>query len=129
MLIHRKQFLSIIGLGSAGLVLAPASGIIAQTNQKPDPIAPELVKEFVGKSHSDLGKVKELLEKEPGLLNSSWDWGGGDFESGLEAAGHVGNKDIANFLLSKGARMNIFCAAMLGRMDIVKAFLDFNPDL
>ena len=70
-----------------------------------------------------------MLEKEPGLLNSCWDWGGGDFETALEGAGHMGNKDIANFLLSKGARMNIFCAAMLGRLDVVKAVLSAYPEL
>jgi hypothetical protein len=47
----------------------------------------------------------------------------------LEAAGHVGNRDIAGFLLSKGARMNVFCAAMLGRLDIVKSVLKAFPDL
>jgi hypothetical protein len=41
----------------------------------------------------------------------------------------MGNKDIANFLLSKGARMNIFCAAMLGRLDVVKAILSAFPEL
>jgi ankyrin repeat protein len=70
-----------------------------------------------------------LLEKEPGLLNSCWDWGGGDFETALEGAGHMGNKDIANFLLSKRARMNIFCAAMLGRLDVVEAILSAFPEL
>jgi ankyrin repeat protein len=55
--------------------------------------------------------------------------GGGDFETALEGAGHMGDKDIANFLLSKGARMNIFCAAMLGRLDVVKAILSAYPEL
>ena len=96
---------------------------------KPPALAPELVKEFVGKSHSDLARVKELYAQEPGLLNASHDHGGGDFETGLEAAGHVGNRDIALFLLEKGARMNIFCAAMLGRLDIVKAVLGAFPEL
>lgn len=96
---------------------------------KPPALAPELVKEFVGKSHSDLARVKDLLMQEPALLNAMWDWGGGDFESGLEAAGHVGNHEIAEFLLSKGARMNVFCAAMLGELDIVKSILSRWPDL
>jgi hypothetical protein len=48
-------------------------------------------------------------------------------KTALEGAGHMGNKDIANFLLSKGARMNIFCAAMLGRLDVVKAILSAFP--
>ena len=52
-----------------------------------------------------------------------------DFETALEAAGHVGNKEIARFLLEHGARMNIFCAAMLGQLDLVKAILTAFPDL
>jgi hypothetical protein len=96
---------------------------------KPPALTPELVKEFVGKSHGDLARVKELYAQEPGLLNAAWDWGGGDFETGMEAAGHTGNKEIARFLLDKGARMNVFCAAMLGRLDIVKTTIEAFPEL
>ena len=105
------------------------TGAAAARPPKPPALAPELVQEFVGKSHGDLARVKELYAQEPGLLNASWDWGGGDFETGLEAAGHVGNREIALFLLEKGARMNVFCAAMLGRLDIVKAVLTAFPEL
>jgi hypothetical protein len=63
------------------------------------------------------------------LLNACCDWGGGDFETAIEGAGHVGRKDIAEFLLENGARMNLFCAAMLGRLDIVKATLSEFPNL
>jgi hypothetical protein len=33
----------------------------------------------------------------------------------------MGNWEIAEYLLSKGARPTIFSAAMLGEMDVVKA--------
>jgi ankyrin repeat protein len=128
-LINRKIFLSLAALGGTGLLLPSPIASYSQPKQKPDPLEKELVKEFVIKGHGDLNRVKELLEKEPGLLNASWDWGGGDFETAIEGAGHVGNKDIAEFLLQKGARMNIFCAAMLGRLDIVKSTLTLYPDL
>lgn len=59
----------------------------------------------------------------------SHDQGGGDFESGIEAAGHLGNKEIANYLLSKGARYNIFLACMLGHIDVVRNVLTFNSGL
>ena len=88
----------------------------------------KLVEEFVVQSHSNLDSVKELLAKEPGLVNATWDWGGGDFESALGAAGHMGRKDIAEYLLSNGARLDIFVAAMLGKLEIVKAILDAFPD-
>lgn len=35
----------------------------------------------------------------------------------------MGRKDIAHFLLEKGARLDIFAAAMLGEVEIVQALL------
>jgi len=87
-----------------------------------------LVQEFVGNAHGDLNRVKELLAQEPALINATWDWGGGDFETALGAASHMGRKDIANFLLEHGARLDIFAAAMLGNLDIVKAALEAHPN-
>ncbi|HLO14137.1 MAG TPA: hypothetical protein VK206_04860 [Anaerolineales bacterium] len=87
-----------------------------------------LVQEFVGKSHADLDGVKELLAHEPALINSSWDWGGGDWETGLGAAAHMGRRDIATYLLENGARLDMFAAAMLGNLEIVKATLEAYPD-
>lgn len=55
--------------------------------------------------------------------------GWGDYESGIEAAGHVGNKEIAAYLLGKGARYNIYLASMLCHLDIVKQVLTSNPQL
>lgn len=101
----------------------------AQQPEKPAPLKLDLVKEFVGFSHGNFDKVKELLGNEPQLLHCSYDWGGGDFESGIEAAGHVGNNDIAAFLLSKGARYNIYLACMLGHLDVVKLVMTSNPNL
>lgn len=88
----------------------------------------KLVQEFVSVAHSDLNRVKELLAQESALVNATWDWGGGDFETALGAAGHMGRKDIANYLLENGARLDIFVAAMLGNLDIVKAALTAYPD-
>lgn len=88
----------------------------------------KLVQEFVSVAHSDLNRVKELLAQEPALVNATWDWGGGDFETALGAAGHMGRKDIANLLLEQGARIDIFVASMLGNLDIVKAALAAYPD-
>jgi hypothetical protein len=87
-----------------------------------------LVQDFVSKSHADLDGIKELLIREPALINSSWDWGGGDWETGLGAAAHMGRRDIATYLLENGARLDLFAAAMLGNLDIVKATLETYPD-
>ena len=92
-------------------------------------IDPALVKEFVAVSHGDLNRVKQLLAQEPGLVNACWDWGGGDWETGLGAAAHTGQKQIAELLLAHGARIDVFAAAMLGKLEIVKAILADNPDV
>jgi hypothetical protein len=99
------------------------------TDEKPPPIDKELVGEFVLKSHGDLGVVKQLVAREPAIVNAAWDWGGGDWETGLGAAAHVGRRDIAEYLLEHGARMDVFAAAMLGEVEIVRAMLEAQPDL
>jgi hypothetical protein len=60
------------------------------TMEKPPMLNSELVNKFVRVAHSDLAKVKELLEQEPKLINAAWDWGGGDWETALGAAAHMG---------------------------------------
>jgi ankyrin repeat protein len=70
-----------------------------------------------------------MLENDKQLLHVSNDWGGGDYESAIEAAGHVGNKEIASYLLGKGARYNIYLACMLGNLEMVKNVLTTNPQL
>jgi hypothetical protein len=88
-----------------------------------------LVQDFVIYAHSDLEMVKKLLEKEPALLNATMDWGGGDWETGLGGASHMGRRDIVEYLLERGARIDLFCAAMMGRLDAVKSFLTLQPRL
>ena len=95
---------------------------------KPPALKPELVMEFVAKAHTDLNRVRELLQQEPALVNASWDWGGGDWESGLGAAAHMGRRDIALCLLESGARLDLFAAAMLGKLEIVQATLEIFPN-
>ena len=98
------------------------------TDDRPPMLASELVDEFVLKAHGDLDTVKRLLEQEPALVNAARDWGGGDWETGLGAAAHVGHREIAVLLLERGARMDIFAAAMLGETEIVRAMLAAHPD-
>jgi len=87
-----------------------------------------LVQQFVGNAHGDLDRVKELRANEPALINAAWGWGGGDFETALGAASHMGRRDIAEFLLENDARLDLFTAAMLGRLEIVKATLTAFPE-
>jgi hypothetical protein len=88
-----------------------------------------LVKEFVGAAHGRLGRTEELVREHPGLINATWDWGGGDFETGLGGASHMGAREIAMFLIANGARMDLFAAAMLGKLEIVQAAVTAFPGI
>ena len=122
----RKYFLRKAAFGTGGIIAAPL--LFGQTAAgKLDPLPAEKVKEFVVAGHGNLDKVKELLVEFPTLLYSTWDWGGGDFETALEGAGHVGNKEIARHLIGLGARTNLFVLTMLGKTEIVKTYLDAFP--
>lgn len=124
----RTEFLQ-YSLAGAATILLPGISLAQAQQDKPAPLKADIVKEFVSVCHGNIARAKEMLENEPLLLHASWDWGGGDFESGIEAAGHVGNKEIATYLLSKGARYNVYLACMLGHADTVKQILTFNVGL
>jgi hypothetical protein len=114
------------------LFLASAVVTFAQSNKKIDkgpPLEPMMVKEFVGACHANLEKTKAMLADKPSLLNSTWDWGGGDFETGLGGAPHMGNREIAEFLIGQGARMDIFAAAMLDKLEVVQALIAAFPGI
>jgi hypothetical protein len=88
---------------------------------------PAWSKEVVGASHRDLGKVKELVDEHPTLANATYDWGFGDWETALGAAAHTGRRAIAEYLLEKGARLDMFAAAMLGMTDVLKKMVEARP--
>src|SRR5687767_7233956 len=85
----RKSFLHYGAMTIGAAVVAPrlfAQAPVASPPSIPDrgsQIASELVKEFVIAGHANLDKVRELLATEPALLNGTWDWGKGDFETAL----------------------------------------------
>jgi hypothetical protein len=152
--ISRRAFTAV----SAGIVLGGASGkVVGGTETKvepakiPEPIeAPfvrdyplpgfkpawkkqqinrKMVQDFVIYAHFDPSLTQKLLAKEPALLNATMDWGAGDWETGLGGASHMGRRDIVSFLLEKGARVDIFCAAMMGQLEVVRGLLALQPRL
>ena len=146
----RKQFL--IGSGAAAVGLFCGRGLLkAQPGISPSvltasstpesadyvPDFPEhhpqfdraRVKRFVIAGHGNLAAVKAMLAEEPKLINGAIDWGNGDFETALGGASHMGRRDIAEFLLEHNARMDIFAATMLGKLDIVKAAVSAFPNI
>lgn len=124
----RKEFLRKGIFFTTGISIVP-NLIFSQKKEPPLSIDPKIVNEFVKIAHSDFDRVKEMVMGQPLLLNSAWDWGAGDFETALGAAGHMGLKETANFLISLGARTDIFALTMLGKTDIVKALLKVYPNL
>src|SRR5215813_10163053 len=146
----RKQFL--IGGSAAALGLFCGRGLVqAQSGNNPStpalsptaesadnvPDFPEhhpqfdraRVKRFVIAGHGNLAAVKAMLAEEPNLINGAIDWGNGDFETALGGASHMGRRDIAEYLLEHNARMDVFAATMLGRLDIVTAAVAAFPNI
>jgi hypothetical protein len=99
------------------------------TPERPPALDAERVQAFVVAAHGDLDAVQRELEAERTLANACWDWGGGDFETALGGAAHMGRRDIALVLLERGARLDVFAAAMLGWVDVVRAILAADPSL
>lgn len=133
----RRSFVGLAsGVSALGASLFPARAS-AQQPPAAASLAPEVfpaqdpavVKEVVGVSHRDLKRVQELVERQPALARASIDWGFGDWETCIDAASHVGNRPIAEFLLAHGARPTIFSAAMMGQLDVVKAFVAARPGI
>jgi hypothetical protein len=99
------------------------------TTETPPALDSDLVRDFVANAHGDLEAVRAGLAAEPAFANASWDWGGGDWETALGAASHMGRRDIAALLLAHGARLDIFAAAMLGETEVVRAILAAQPEV
>ena len=87
----------------------------------------ELVQDVVGAAHGRFERVRELVEARPALAKAAWDWGFGDWETPLDAAAHTGQREIALYLLARGARATLFSAAMLGQLAVVRAALEADP--
>lgn len=124
---NRKRFLQHTTLTAAGALSFPLLSFANEVTRADGPLPAEKVKEFVSAGHNNLEKVKTLLAEMPTLIYAAWDLNNGDFETALEGAGHVGNKEIANYLIERGARTNLFVLTMLGKTALVKAFLDLYP--
>ncbi len=134
-IITRGQFIIHSLAAFTGLVIRPVTAYGYQENSKQSkppkgpPLDVKLVQEFVGAAHKDFEKVKSMLKETPDLLNAVNNLGGWDWEDAIGAAGHVGLRDEALYLLEQGARPTICVAAMLGNLEIVKAYITAFPHM
>jgi len=139
---RRSMLLTSTKLSAGALLLGavPASALqepppkkrptidLKQVPDKGPRLDPDDVFAFVYFAHSNLQVVKDMLAEQPSLVNAAWDWGGGDWETALGGASHMGRRDIAETLLKANARLDLFAAAMLGKLEIVKAALTAFPE-
>lgn len=127
--INRKKFITGVAVIS-GAALLPNRMFSFPTQEDPKvQIDNAVVNEFVKVSHNDFDRAKEILAEYPHIINASWDWGDGDFETAIGAAGHMGHRDYALYLIENGARADIFVLTMLGQTEIVKATFKQFPNL
>ncbi|MEP6764885.1 MAG: hypothetical protein ABJB66_11265 [Gemmatimonadaceae bacterium] len=124
----------VVGSQFAKLIVAvPAEPGLTQQTAPTSPDFPKqdrtLVQEMVGVSHNNIARVREILELRPALAKAGIDWGFGDWETAIDAASHVGNREIAELLIAHGARPTMFTAAMLGQLDVVRALISASPGI
>jgi len=139
--ITRRRFLETSRNACGALVLlgrpdySPKEQVASHTvpDEKIPPEFPgqnrDAVRAVVGASHGQIDRVKELVTARPALAKASWDWGFGDWESALGAASHTGRRDIAEFLMAKGARPNIFTYTMIGSLQVVESMVKATPGI
>jgi len=82
-----------------------------------------VINEFVGASHGNLARMKEMLDLYPKLAhaNASWD------ELAVEAGAHVGFKEGVHLMIDLGAPVSLPTAAMLGKTAHVRRLLAEDP--
>lgn len=79
---------------------------------------------FVGKGHFDLDAVQRGLAAHPELVHAS----ATTTELAVEAAGHVGQREIVELLLEHGAPYSMPAAIVRGKPAEIAALLEHEPD-
>ncbi len=136
----RRRFLRNSALGLFGITISRYA--TAQASTGTHMLPPEaavfyrypsmddnMVSGIVGAAHGNFDKVKQLVGLRPELAGAAWDWGFGDWETALGAASHVGRRDIAEYLISNGARPDIFTFTMFGMLKSVQDIIVSVPGI
>jgi len=123
---NRSDFLKkSLAAGTTALIVPK---VFSQETERPI-FTSDQIYDFVAAAHNDFDKVKAIYQETPLILNCANQIKRGDFETALGGASHMGRKDIANFLVSKGARMDIFSYVFLGFDNFVMKQIELYPAL
>jgi ankyrin repeat protein len=98
------------------------------TGEKMSAPSPEQIRDFVIAGHGDFEKVKAMLAETPELLNAAHPWSETDRETALMAAAQVANRQIAEYLIERGAVVDICIASMMGWREKVAEMLAEDPE-
>ena len=66
-------------------------------------------------SPGPLAGVRSIVASDPDVLKSSCHWGGGDWETAIDAVGHLGHADVAMYLADRGMPLQVYAAASMGQ--------------
>ena len=120
----RKDFIRHGLIATGALIWAPAK---IRAKASSEIISLEQIEEFVFAAHKDLEKTQKIVDANPLILNCTNQFKKGDFETAIGGASHMGRKDIADMLVERGARLDIFNLTFLGHTELVKQLIEHSP--
>jgi uncharacterized protein len=100
-----------------------------ETTQEEEVLTEEQIGDFIVAAHGNLPRVREMLTLHPGLLNARHYWSETDSETAIQAAAQTGSIPVVEYLLARGAPLEITTAAFLGRKADVERMLKEDPSL
>lgn len=100
-----------------------------ETPEAEEILTEDQISDFIVAAHGNLPRVREMLTQHPGLLNVRHYWSDTDSETAIQAAAQTGSIPVVEYLLSRGAPLEITTAAFLGRKADVERMLSEDPSL
>lgn len=100
-----------------------------ETTPAEEVLTEEQIRDFIVAAHGNLPRVREMLTLHPGLLNVRHYWSDTDSETAVQAAAQTGSIPVVEYLVARGAPLEITTAAFLGRKAEVERMLSEDPKL
>ncbi len=100
-----------------------------ETAEGEEVLSEEQIRDFVVAAHGNLPRVREMLILHPGLLNARHHWSKTDSETAIQAAAQTGSRPVVEYLIARGAPLEIATVAFLGRKEDVESMLKQDPGL